>query len=78
MNQKQDGVLRYAYNLFAFPKGYFEEHTAEELKITEDERQQLIKMQAECEKRNEELNTDSASSREDRALKEFEEEFFSE
>lgn len=76
MNQKQDGVLRYAYNLFAFPKRYFEQHTAEELEITEDERQQLIKMQAECEKRKEELNTDSASSMEDRALKEFEKEFF--
>lgn len=78
MNQKQDGVLRYAYNLFAFPKRYFEQHTAEELEVTEDERQQLIKMQAECEKRKKELNTDSASSMEDRALKEFEEEFFSE
>lgn len=78
MNQKQDGVLRYVYNLFAFPKRYFEQHTAEELEVTEDERQHLIKMQAECEKRKEELNTDSASSMEDRALKEFEKEFFSE
>lgn len=78
MNQKQDGVLRYAYNLFAFPKRYFEQHTAEELEVTEDERQQLIKMQAECEKRKEELNTDSASSMENRALREFEKEFFSE
>jgi hypothetical protein len=66
MNQKQDGILRYAYNLFAFPKGYFEEHTAEELKITEDERLQLIKMQAEDE------HDDSKIQKEEDALKEFE------
>lgn len=66
MNQKQDGILRYAYNLFAFPKGYFEEHTAEELKITEDERLQLIKMQAEDE------HDDSEIQKEEDTLKEFE------
>lgn len=66
MNQKQDGILRYAYNLFAFPKGYFEEHTAEELKITEDERLQLIKMQDEDE------HDDSKIQKEEDTLKEFE------
>lgn len=66
MNQKQDGILRYAYNLFAFPNGYFEEHTAEELKITEDERLQLIKMQDEDE------HDDSKIQKEEDTLKEFE------
>ena len=66
MNRKQDGVLRYAYNMFAFPKGYFEQHTAAELKITEDERQQLIKMQAGDE------HDDSKIQKEEDALKEFE------
>ena len=73
-----DNIRRFVTNLFAFPAGYFEEHSAEELKLTEDERQQLIKMQSECEKRRKALNTDSVNEREDKALKEFESEFFSE
>lgn len=73
-----DNIQRFVSNLFAFPVGYFEEHSAEELKLSESERQQLIKMQDECEKRRKELNTDSAAEREDKALKEFEDEFFSE
>ncbi|MCC8121711.1 MAG: hypothetical protein LIO42_06995 [Oscillospiraceae bacterium] len=35
------------YNLFCYPMGYFEEHTAEELKITEEERLVFIKKQTE-------------------------------
>lgn len=37
-------IRRYATNLFAYPKGYFEQHTAAELKVSEEERQELIRM----------------------------------
>lgn len=37
-------IERFTTNLFAFPNGYFEEHTAEELDISEEERQELIKL----------------------------------
>lgn len=61
---------RFVTNLFAYPDGYFDQHTAEELHISEEDRLELIRLQNEC--------TDSAhseaSAREQ--LKAFEEEFF--
>jgi len=36
----------YHENLFTWPLGFFEAHTAEELGLTEDERQELVDMQA--------------------------------
>lgn len=36
------------YNLFAYPSGYFEEHTAEGLGITEEERSAFIEAQQEA------------------------------
>lgn len=62
-------IRRYATNLFAYPQGYFEKHTAEELRISEEDRQELIRLQGE---RN---DTDSDRKRTDR-IKEFEAEFF--
>lgn len=59
----------YATNLFAYPTGYFEQRTAEELRISEEDRQELIRLQ---DKRN---DTDSDRKRTDR-IKEFEAEFF--
>jgi len=48
MNNKDSAdILRYATNMFAFPKGYFSEHTAEELRVSEAVRKQLIEMQNE-------------------------------
>lgn len=37
-------IERYTFNFFAFPQGYFEEHTAEELGVSEDDRQELIRL----------------------------------
>lgn len=48
VNDKKDinsEVLRYASNMFAFPDGYFETHNSEELKISEEARLLLIKIQ---------------------------------
>lgn len=63
-------VRRFATNLFAYPDGYFNQHTAEELHIGEEDRLELIRLQNE--------RTDSvepeASARE--RLRAFEEEFF--
>ncbi len=39
-------VYRYSFNLFCFPKGYFKQRSAEELKISEEARQKLIEMQS--------------------------------
>lgn len=75
---QDNGILRYSYNLFAFPEDYFEKHTAEELKITESERQQLIKMKKEGEDRRKHSNAEAHAKAEADSLKEFEEEFFSE
>lgn len=48
MNNKDSvDLLFYATNMFAFPKGYFSEHTAEELRVSEAVRKQLIEMQNE-------------------------------
>ncbi len=73
-----DNIRRYAYNLFAFPKDYFEARTAEELKITEEERQDLIAMKAECEKRKKSADADAYEKSQARAREEFEKEFFEE
>lgn len=62
-------IRRYATNLFAYPTGYFDQHTAEELRISEEDRQELIRLQ---DKRN---DTDSDRKRTDR-IKEFEAKFF--
>lgn len=72
------GVHRYAYNLFAFPKDYFETHTADELGVTEEERSDLIVMKAECEKRKKSASSDAYERSQDRAREEFEKEFFEE
>lgn len=40
-------IQRFAVNFFVFPDGYFEQHTAEELEVSEEERQELIRMQTE-------------------------------
>jgi len=73
-----DNIRRYAYNLFAFPEDYFETHTADELGVTEEERSDLIAMKAECEKRKKSADPDAYERSQDRALEEFEKEFFEE
>lgn len=73
-----DNIRRYAYNLFAFPKDYFEAHTADELGVTEEERSDLIVMKAECEKRKKSADPDPYERTQDKALEEFEKEFFEE
>lgn len=62
-------IRRYATNLFAYPAGYFEQHTAEELRVSEEERQELIRLHGER------SNSGSDRKRADR-LKEFEADFF--
>lgn len=65
----ESNIRRFITNLFAYPEGYFEQHTPEELHISKEERQELIRLHGE--------RNDSASDRKstDR-LKEFEAEFF--
>ena len=63
-------IRRYATNLFAYPAGYFEQHTAEELHVTEEERQELIQLHAEA------ANRKVDEGRKDSRIKEFETEFF--
>lgn len=66
----EPNIRRFVTNLFAYPDGYFDQHTAEELHISEEERLELIRLQSE--------RTNSANS-EDSAreqLRAFEEEFF--
>ena len=63
-------IRRFVTNLFAYPAGYFEQHTPEELHITEEERQELIRRHAEAAGRK----TDER--RNDSRIKEFEAEFF--
>ena len=62
-------IRRYATNLFAYPAGYFEQHTVDELHVSEEERQELIRLHGE--------RSDSSSDQKhaDR-LKEFETDFF--
>lgn len=38
-------IRRFLTNFFAFPEGYFSDHSADELNISEEERQELIKLQ---------------------------------
>lgn len=78
MEKKEDRTLPYVCNLFAFPEDYFEQHTAEELKVTEDERQDLIKMKRECEQRRKNFDPKAHAEAEAKALEEFEKEFFEE
>lgn len=75
---EKTGVRRYVYNLFAFPKDYFETHTADELGVTEEDRNDLIVMKAECEKRKKSASSDAYERSQDRAREEFEKEFFEE
>ena len=63
-------IRRYATNLFAYPAGYFEQHTAEELHVTKEERQELIQLHAEA------ANRKVDEGRKDSRIKEFEAEFF--
>ena len=58
-------ILKYTFNFFAFPDGYFEQHTAEELKVSEEERQELIRLQSTKNQRC------SVKDREEGYLKEF-------
>lgn len=62
-------IRRYATNLFAYPAGYFEQHTVDELHVSEEERQELIRLHGE--------RSDSSSDQKhaDR-LKEFEADLF--
>lgn len=62
-------IRRYATNLFAYPHGYFEQHTAEELHISEEDRQELIRLHGE-------RSDSNADQRRADRLKEFEDEFF--
>lgn len=65
----ESNIRRFTTNLFAYPAGYFEQHTADELRVSEEERQELIRLHGE---RN---DSDSDRKRADR-LKEFEADFF--
>ena len=69
MMVNEANIRRFVTNLFAYPAGYFEQHTADELRVSEDERQELIRLHGE---RN---DSDSDRKRADR-LKEFEADFF--
>lgn len=62
-------IRRYATNLFAYPTGYFDQHTAEELRISEEDRQELIRLHGERK------DTGSDQKRAER-IKEFEADFF--
>ena len=47
MNSEIQGeIRRFVCNMFAFPDGYFESKTAEELHISEEARHLLISMQS--------------------------------
>ena len=37
-------IRRFLTNFFAFPEGHFLDHSADELNISEEERQELIKL----------------------------------
>lgn len=62
-------IRRYATNLFAYPAGYFEQHTAEELHVSEEERQELIRLHGE-------RNDSGSDQKHTDRLKEFEADFF--
>ncbi len=61
-------IRRFTTNLFAYPEGYFDQHTPEELHISEEERQELIRLQSERKDGNAEYDR----------VKEFEKELFDE
>lgn len=62
-------IRRYATNLFAYPAGYFEQHTVDELHVSEEERQELIRLHGE--------RSDSSSDQKHaERLKEFEADLF--
>lgn len=63
-------IRRFVTNLFVYPAGYFEQHTPEELHITEEERQELIQRHAEA------AGCKTDERRKDSRIKEFEAEFF--
>lgn len=65
----ETNIRRFVTNLFVYPAGYFEQHTPEELRVSEEERQELIRLHGE--------RSDSGSDQKhaDR-LKEFEVDFF--
>lgn len=69
MMVNEANIHRFVTNLFAYPAGYFEQHTPEELHVSEEERQELIRLHGE--------RSGSSSDRKhaDR-LKEFEVDFF--
>lgn len=46
-------AVGYNYNLFSYPYGYFRDKSAEDLGITEEERQMFINAQEEASKNNE-------------------------
>ncbi len=62
-------IRRYATNLFAYPAGYFEQHTVDELHVSEEERQELIRLH------REQSDSSSEQKRAER-LKEFEADLF--
>lgn len=69
MMVNEANIRRFATNLFVYPAGYFEQHTAEELRISEEERQELIRLHGE--------RSGSSSDRKHAdGLKEFEADFF--
>lgn len=53
----RDDVKWYAFNLFAFPHDHFEGKTAEELRISEEARQELIRLQHDVCKSERKYNT---------------------
>lgn len=70
MMVNEANIRRFVTNLFAYPAGYFEQHTAEELHVSEEERQELIQLHAET------ANRKVDEGRKDSRIKEFEAEFF--
>lgn len=70
MMVNEANIRRFVTNLFAYPAGYFERHTPEELHVTEEERQELIRLHAEA------ASHKADEGRKDSRIKEFEAEFF--
>lgn len=68
MMVNEANIRRFTTNLFAYPEGYFDQHTPEELHISEEERQELIRLQSERKDGNAEYDR----------VKEFEKELFDE
>ena len=47
MMVNEANIRRFTTNLFAYPEGYFEQHTPEELHISDEDLQELIRLQSE-------------------------------